>query len=167
MRKFTALIVSFILVLASALMAFKGYNVDYKKLNDNSFELNYNVGDFEISEKDINGTMFSKINFEGNITTNEKGYAALPYIHATVELLSNSDVTLKVVESDYVDYNLDFPLIPSRGTIYRNQDPTTIPILNCNNFNICVNSQNILFSIISKRIHINTSSSYISKNKRL
>lgn len=127
MRKFTALIVSFILVLTSALMAFKGYDVDYKKLNGSSFELDYTVGDFKISEKDINGTTYSMINFGGNVSTTEKGYAALPFIHATVELLSNNDITLKVVESDYIDYNLDFPLIPSRGTIYRNQDPSTIP----------------------------------------
>ncbi len=37
------------------------------------------------------------------------------------------DVDLNITYVDYIDIPLEHPLLPSRGTIYRNQDPSQIP----------------------------------------
>ncbi|MFH2094465.1 MAG: C25 family cysteine peptidase, partial [Bacteroidota bacterium] len=45
----------------------------------------------------------------------------------TVSFVPNKNVLVEVVYSEYEDYDLENPILPSRGTIYRNQDPSTIP----------------------------------------
>jgi len=39
----------------------------------------------------------------------------------------DKNVHSQIVDSEYKEYQLDYPLVPSRGTIYRNQNPETIP----------------------------------------
>jgi len=85
------------------------------------------LDDYRISETIKNGVTYSQIEFEGKVVTKEKGYAELPFIHASVQLSDDRNVSLEITSTDYVDYRLDYPLLPSRGTIYRNQDPSQIP----------------------------------------
>ncbi len=51
----------------------------------------------------------------------------MPYIHAAVMLEADNNVKLAFSGDDFVEYNLDYPLLPSRGVIYRDQDPSSIP----------------------------------------
>ncbi|MBE9491400.1 MAG: T9SS type A sorting domain-containing protein [Bacteroidetes bacterium] len=123
------IILSFILILAiSTLFATeKGYQVKFSQPNNSTYVLSFELGEHQLSEVNLNGIVFSEIIFNGSVKTNQKGFAALPFIHASVQLSQKRNVSLSVLESEYIDYYLDYPLVPSRGVIYRDQDPSAIP----------------------------------------
>jgi gingipain R len=118
---------AFLILTLSLLKASDGYQVQFNQPQNNVYELTFDLGDFNLSTETHDGVIYSKIIFDHSIFTNLKGFAELPYIHATVQLSPGKNVDLQIIESDYTDYNLDYPLLPSRGTIYRDQDPSGIP----------------------------------------
>ena len=116
------------LTLALVSTAFgKGFEVNFYQKSSAIQSLEYNVGDFGITEVTYGGKTFSKIDFDGTVFVDRKGFAKLPFIGATVQLAPFGDVDLKVVDSVYEDVQLEYPLLPSKGVIYRNQDPEAIP----------------------------------------
>ncbi|MBN2682824.1 MAG: T9SS type A sorting domain-containing protein [Bacteroidales bacterium] len=107
--------------------ATNSYQVDFQQNNPSVYSLHFQLSDYSISEVNLNGNQYSKINFNNSALTSVKGYAELPIINAAVMLSPNRNVDLQIVESSFVEIDLNFPLVPSRGTIYRNQDPSSIP----------------------------------------
>jgi PKD repeat protein len=125
MRNFTIL---FLLAFSvNIIFAAQGYNVTYQQPASGVSELSFQLGDFNISEVMIDGITFSKINFEGSVFTQLKGFAQLPFIHASICLPADKNVDLKVMDGEYEEFSLNNPLLPSRGIIYRDQDPSAIP----------------------------------------
>ena len=127
MKKIKYLSIVAILLVATGLFASQGFEVYFNQPSSSEYELNYILGEHKIAETVKNGATYSKIEFEGSVVTTKKGYAELPFIHASVQLSNDRNVTMEIVSTDYVEYTLDYPLLPSRGIIYRNQDPSTIP----------------------------------------
>ncbi|MCK4978798.1 MAG: hypothetical protein KAS62_00310, partial [Candidatus Delongbacteria bacterium] len=117
-----------LLILGSVLFAEsgKGFEVDYQLISDNQMKLDFKT-DFTISVIEKNGVIYSSINGAGSVMTNEKGFAELPKLNATLQIGDENDVTVASLDGDYTELQLDYPLLPSRGTIYRNQNPETIP----------------------------------------
>ncbi|MCF8369567.1 MAG: T9SS type A sorting domain-containing protein [Bacteroidales bacterium] len=119
-----------IIVLAlsfSGLFASNGYDVNYSQPQPGVYELNFDLGNYDLNTITHEGVTFSKIAFEGSVFTQLSGYAELPFINASVQLTGNKNVSLKVVAESYEDISLNNPMLPSRGVIYRDQDPSTIP----------------------------------------
>lgn len=133
MRKINLLIFISFFLLTTISIAGNGFKVNFKQTKSSSSELSFNLENYNIAETTINGVTYSKLQFDVSAKTNKKGYAELPYIHASVQLIENKNVSLKITDSKYVDYQLDHPLLPSRGTIYRDQDPSKIPFIIDNN----------------------------------
>ncbi|RLD39777.1 MAG: hypothetical protein DRI89_13240, partial [Bacteroidetes bacterium] len=111
----------------AGLFASSGFDVTFDQPVADQFELNFELGNYELSQITIDGNSYSKILFDGSVFTKKKGFAELPFIHASVKLSANKNVSLEIIEGEYEEYSLDFPLLPSRGVIYRNQDPSTVP----------------------------------------
>ncbi|MBC8488265.1 MAG: T9SS type A sorting domain-containing protein [Bacteroidetes bacterium] len=111
----------------TGLFAGNGYDVSFNQPANDVYELNFNLDNYEISQVTINGVTYSDILFDGSVFTQLKGFAQLPFINASVRLSEDKNVTLKVIEGEYVEYSLEHPMLPSRGVIYRDQDPSTIP----------------------------------------
>jgi hypothetical protein len=125
MRK--SLFVLFIALLGTwNAFAYDGYEVSFSQQSD-SYQLEFTPGDVSVSELTIDGQTYSVIMFEGSILTKRAGFAELPFIHSAVMLEADNNVDLQVTGGDYEDFQLAFPLLPSRGVIYRDQDPSTIP----------------------------------------
>nr|NQU93335.1 hypothetical protein [Bacteroidota bacterium] len=110
-----------------SLQANNGFEVKYNQVNGNTSEIEFTIGDYGIKPVDLNGTLFTRIIFDGRVTTKDKGFAELPFINANVQLSPDKNVTMEIVASEYVDFQVDHPLVPSRGVIYRDQDPSLIP----------------------------------------
>ncbi len=123
-RLFFTLILSLGIV---TMFAGSGYEVTYNQPQNGVYELNFDVDNFSVGDLLIDGTTYSNINFEGSIYTQLKGFAKLPYLNASLILSSNKNVSLEIIEGDYTEITLQNPLLPSRGVIYRDQDPSTIP----------------------------------------
>jgi hypothetical protein len=125
MKKHFSLIV--LLFSFTALMASNGFQVEYSQPRNGSHQLHFTLGDYAVTEILLQGNVYSKIDFERQIVTEKKGFAELPYLNATVMLDPVKNVTLEVIPGDYVEIALNHPLVPSRGVIYRDQDPATVP----------------------------------------
>jgi hypothetical protein len=105
----------------------KNFTVEFNQTKGNVTNLLFTTGDFKITERTEGGVTYSCLNFAGEVFTYKKGYAELPVIHASVQLAPDKNVTMEVENGTYTDYNLDYPLLPSRGLIKRSQDPASIP----------------------------------------
>ncbi|MBN1326423.1 MAG: T9SS type A sorting domain-containing protein [Candidatus Cloacimonetes bacterium] len=117
-----------ILFLSSAILsASDGYTKSYHDLGNGKAELIFSIGTYSIGQVVKSGQNFSKIDFSSGITTLRKGYAELPYLNASIMLSADRDVEINVIPGESVEILLDHQLLPSRGVIYRNQDPAQIP----------------------------------------
>ena len=105
----------------------EGYTVHFSQPDPETYELDFNIEDFEIADVSFDGMTFSNIEFEGGVNTSLKGFASLPYIHAALQLPAKKNVDLEIIGTNYIDFVLDHPLLPSKGVIYRDQDPSSIP----------------------------------------
>jgi len=110
------------------LFASDGYDVTFSQQQD-TYQLNFNLGAVSISQTTIDGQTYSVIDFAGSVATNKSGFAELPFVHAAVMLEADNNVGLQFNGSNYEDIQLEYPLLPSRGVIYRNQDPSAIPFV--------------------------------------
>ena len=125
--KKTCYVLFALLLTCSLLFASNGFQVDFSQKSDAEMELNFELNDYSIDSVIKGNVTYSKIKFDGSVSTNEKGFAELPFVNANIQLPPDRNVDVKVISSDFKDYQLDFPLLPSRGTIYRNQNPDEIP----------------------------------------
>lgn len=117
----------FFLSIVSFSSASKGFEVVFTQPHPSVFELSFTIDEPQFDEITIQDFTFTKIVFASSVKTMKKGYAELPYVHATVMLSPDKNIQLEFLEGAYTDYALEHPLVPSRGTIYRDQDPATVP----------------------------------------
>ncbi|MBE0639564.1 MAG: T9SS type A sorting domain-containing protein [Bacteroidales bacterium] len=110
-----------------SLMAKDGYQVNYTRISNATAQVEFTLGDFNLRPVNLNGTAFTQIQFPGKVTTMDAGFAELPFISAAVQLNPMNNVQLNIIGQEYQDFQLDAPLVPSRGVIYRDQDPSQIP----------------------------------------
>ena len=117
----------FIFLVMSLLVFADAYTVTYSQPAGDQYQVDFSIESYQIGRVIENGTAYSTIEFDGGVRTIEKGFASIPYLSASIQLLHNRNVDVVVDAGDYTDIQLTEPLLPSRGTIYRNQDPATIP----------------------------------------
>jgi len=104
----------------------KNFTVEYSQAKGNDMNLLFTTGDIKITERTEGGITYSSLNYFKGAVTYKKGYAELPIFSASIQLAPDKNVTMTVENGSYTDYNLQYPLLPSRGSIYRNQDPSKI-----------------------------------------
>ena len=119
-------LISMLLAMAFLVMA-NSYDVSYTRVSSEEMKLDIAVDSYSISEVNADGKIFSRINFEGGVLTNELGYAELPRFAKSVQLSNDKNVTLDYDTGKYVEIKLDHPLLPSRGIMSRSMDISKIP----------------------------------------
>lgn len=112
--------------MSGIVLAGDGFSVKYSQSTDSNRQLSFTLGEYSIENTTINGQTYSTIVFDGQITTKQKGWAELPFISSSIQISNQNNIDVIVENTNYVDINLDYPLLPSRGVIYRNQDPSSI-----------------------------------------
>jgi hypothetical protein len=114
-------------LIAAFLFAANGFDVKYSQPRAGAHQLEYKMGKYSLSDVVLQGVNYTRIVFDGKVVTEKKGFAELPYLNATVMLDPQKNVTIGINPGEYEEISLDNPLVPSRGVIYRNQDPATAP----------------------------------------
>jgi hypothetical protein len=109
------------------LFASDGFRVTYTQPQGGTHQLVYTIDNYSVSGVTLQGVEYSRINFEGKVVTQKKGFAELPYLNATVMIDPVKNFTVEIIPGSYEDIDLAYPLVPSRGVIYRNQDPSAVP----------------------------------------
>ncbi|MCL2245762.1 MAG: C25 family cysteine peptidase [Lentimicrobiaceae bacterium] len=105
----------------------KGFEAKFSQPSNTEYQVTFSVTDWSLQNAQFDGVNYAQIVFNSSTVTQEKGWAELPFISASIQLPAQKNVDIRVIHTEYTDYQLEFPLVPSRGVIYRNQDPTTIP----------------------------------------
>ncbi|MDY0017334.1 MAG: C25 family cysteine peptidase [Candidatus Delongbacteria bacterium] len=104
----------------------RSFEAKYESISGSEMSVKFTLDGIGIREVVKDGVTYSVLDYQG-VKTNEKGYAELPKMSAALQLGDEYDVVISSVDGNYEEIALDHPLLPSRGTIYRNQDPSTIP----------------------------------------
>ncbi len=103
------------------------FRVEVLSSNSNVTEVVFKLRGFEEEEKIINGQVFKEITVPGLSLTDLKGYPELPRWNGNVLVPGGSEqVEIVDVQVDYVTYD-SFEVVPSKGTIMRNQIPSLVP----------------------------------------
>ena len=126
----------YLMLIVSILLSFNTYAkeivinpnaLDVKVIvsNENETILEFSFGNFETIPIDINGKTFNKLILEKGSCLFEKGYPELPVMSRSIIIPDDKKATLTVIEKESVDYQMR--IIPSKGVIYRDNDPASIP----------------------------------------
>ena len=141
------LILSLAFLFSGFLFAQNGYDLSFQQTSQ-EIVLNFDLGDYNVSRIKKDNEEFSNILFDGSIVTTQKGFAELPYIHASVMLAPDKNYSMEILETVFEDINLDYPMLPSRGVIYRDQDPDKIPYV--------IDTKSVVDAFYPENIAINT-----------
>ena len=125
MKKFTFTFIAFLC--AIGLFAQGNFQTSFEQPQDDVYELSFELDSWDLNEYTVNGTTYQYVDMNVSTVTNKTGWAELPIISASIQLPKQKDVDFEIVYTDYTDYELEYPMLPSRGVIYRNQDPSSIP----------------------------------------
>nr|HXK50664.1 C25 family cysteine peptidase [Clostridiales bacterium] len=106
----------------------KSFETGFDRISDSELSVHFTMDNVSIGKVIENGVTYSTLSCKG-VRSNDKGYAELPRLSAAVMLGEEYDMVISSVAGDYEEISLDHPLLPSRGTIYRNQDPNEIPYI--------------------------------------
>jgi hypothetical protein len=109
------------------IFASDGFRVSYTQLQEGTHQLVYTIGNYTVNNITLQGVEYTRINFDGKIVTQKKGFAELPYLNATVMIDPVKNVSIEIIPGSFEDIGLAYPLVPSRGVIYRDQDPSAVP----------------------------------------
>lgn len=105
----------------------KAYEAFYDEPVPGEYQISFIINNVDVVEVARNGETYSQISFATSTVTEKKGWAELPYVSASIQLPADKDVSMMQINAiDVVEFTVNHPLIPSRGVIYRNQDPEEV-----------------------------------------
>jgi hypothetical protein len=90
-----------------------------------SYTIELTLGRYEQEAVQIDGEEYFKILLEEGAPIEEQGAPDLPRLSRSLSIPASSGVTANVLESEYVEYNLE--VAPSKGPILRNVNPDSVP----------------------------------------
>lgn len=99
------------------------YTISYRQTSNSITEVSFHINSWDWDRLTVAGTTFQTLHFSASTTTMQAGWASLPIISASLQLPPDRNVTLQIKHVDYQYDTLSYPLLPSRGILYRNQDP--------------------------------------------
>ncbi|MDD4847440.1 MAG: C25 family cysteine peptidase [Bacteroidales bacterium] len=114
------------LFLSTTALFAKGYETRFSKPSNNTYQISFNMGEWNSKTVTIDGVTYQNIAFDAMNTTMKKGWAELPFISANICIDDQKPFEVRVIGSEYKDYVFNHQMLPSRGVIYRDQDPSTI-----------------------------------------
>lgn len=88
--------------------------------------IEYSVAGFSREAVAIDGELYYRVSLADEGRSCERGLPALPDVSRSLVIPDASEMSVRIVEADFVDY-ADTPVAPSKGIIYRNVDPATVP----------------------------------------
>ncbi|MDI6841162.1 MAG: C25 family cysteine peptidase, partial [bacterium] len=92
---------------------------------DSKVVMEFKLSGYYLDIIEIDGKPYSKIVLPGVVTFLEKGLPALPKLSKSVIIPDNAMMNYRVAELEY-EIREVYPVIPSKGNLYRNIDPATV-----------------------------------------
>jgi gingipain R len=126
MKKITLFFLALVFISLNT-FAQKGYQAQFSQPNSNEYQISFSITEWNLEYVVFDGVNYQQINFSSSAITKDKGWAELHFVNSSIQLPAQKNVDLSITYTEFTDYQLDFPLVPSKGTISRSQDPNSIP----------------------------------------
>ena len=91
-----------------------------------SITIEFILQGYEIEPVDINGISCSKVSLPKQVTFLEKGMPELPTIARNIIIPDDGLMDYRIIDIEYETREVN-TIIPSKGNLYRNVDPKTVP----------------------------------------
>ncbi len=103
-----------------------GVKIDVSSSTKNAWIVEFSLETYSIDEKVIDGKTYSVIKIPEFPNLLKRGYPSLPVIAKSLAIPPDAEIGYRIlkIESEKISVN---PVIPSKGNLYRNQDPDRIP----------------------------------------
>ncbi|WDV44607.1 C25 family cysteine peptidase [Clostridiaceae bacterium M8S5] len=88
--------------------------------------IKFNIKNFTTESVTIDDEIYNKIICEDTRLLQEKGHPELPRLNGSIIIPMDGDAELKIIDTEYEDFTLT-PIAPSKGSITRDIDPSTVP----------------------------------------
>lgn len=115
------------LIAFQLLSASDGFKVNYSEPDAQTMQIEFVLDGYEVSPVEIGGKTYQRIVTNCPLHTEKAGWAELPYVTTALQLDNLKNYDIKFIGGDHISYKFNNPLLPSRGVIYRDQDPSQIP----------------------------------------
>ena len=115
-----------LLLIAPQLWGQRGYTMRYEATGTGG-RISFELQSWRLRDVQAGNARYQTIDMPSAQLTERKGWAELPYVSTSVAVSDAAHITTRLVSTDYYDIDLRHPMLPSRGTIYRSQNPDTIP----------------------------------------
>jgi len=89
-------------------------------------DLQFNIGSYTIKDVSVNGEHCAQVSLADAAHLNEKGSPMLPYATKSIVIPNDAEMALEVTGATYKEVTIN-RYLPSKGVIYRNQNPQSIP----------------------------------------
>jgi len=104
----------------------KDHRIEVRSNGPVEHRIEFNLDKYSIDNVEEDGKMYSRLICQGGVLHNRKGYAELPFFHAALQLDKAEKYRIVVEDEVYEDIVLQHPILPSKGVIYRNENPRLI-----------------------------------------
>ncbi|MCK4527762.1 hypothetical protein KAW18_10365, partial [candidate division WOR-3 bacterium] len=91
-----------------------------------SIRIEFTIKGFYLDECEIDGQIYSTVRIPSLVDRLEKGYPSLPRMAKSIIIPDDKRMKIRVIEKD-VERRKIPPVAPSKGNLYRNVDPSTVP----------------------------------------
>jgi len=106
----------------------QNYAITYSEENDGT-RIDFRLNEYSSNQITTATDTFTVINIGNKTFLEKKGWPELPFISITSRISDYDIIIIDTSKASFHDIHVDFPILPSRGTIYRNQNPDSIPYI--------------------------------------
>ena len=117
---------SLTIIMAETITLGNGKNgISVLSSTENETILEYTIGKFETLAVQIDNMTWHNVYLPGEGILENKGYPQLPVFNRSIIVNDRSLMKIEILDVEYQDFEL--PVAPSKGIIYRNVNPNTVP----------------------------------------
>lgn len=129
MKQLTLLLLIFslftIMAAEEILIDYSPFNVELVSSDSERTVIEYSFGRFNRLPVEINGETYYHINLENEPTVLREGEPELPCINRSIIIPNDALNEIRIISTEFSDFEMS--IAPSKGLIYRNQNPDDIP----------------------------------------
>ncbi|MBW6516187.1 MAG: T9SS type A sorting domain-containing protein [Candidatus Cloacimonetes bacterium] len=118
-------VASFLLAETIFVSSERDYSIDVLSSNEMSTIIEYRIGSFNRDLIEINGEDYYKTYLGKEGILLQEGEPELPLLARSIVIPNQAEKEVFIRDAEYVD--LEMRVIPSKGLLFRNQDPDSIP----------------------------------------
>ena len=127
MKKILLLFVSLFFSGLALQASIKDYSVELVEQDANHVRIKFVLNDYQLlNQAEINNKMHQILHSNGGFPTLESGIPDLLHFTSNIQLPDRGTSNIVIVNSSYNDLQ-NINIVPSKGSLKRNIDPSTVP----------------------------------------